>query len=348
MKGQRFTLFFVGLVSIVGGKTCSARGMSDYELRDWKNTETSTTLELSDQCGILLEARLLDLHLSNYLMLGLKNRAHASQYIKSSEFAFTFSSGRERAASIVDMNEVTKLEENVEKVIYIKLPEKGDFKDSDSLQVNAPVFDSELKVKTCALNVKFYRNAQVPHSKMSENPYTAFDFNLGLGSSFYRGHLSNVGGEGYFMDLGVDSFFNVRDGVFADLVLDGISSPQYALLSQVSGTTVDSSSSVMGMGIFVGYVQRHILSNRLALSWKLGPGMYALRYSNADTSNSFAGMGQVALDYRFGQVSRELLPRVFSVGIAVSDIWIPRGDINDQVNYSGHDASWMIRLKMGI
>jgi hypothetical protein len=76
--------------------------------------------------------------------------------------------------------------------------------------------------------------------------------------------------------------------------------------------------------------------------------MYALRYSNADTSNSFAGMGQVALDYRFGQVSRELLPRVFSVGIAVSDIWIPRGDINDQVNYSGHDASWMIRLKMGI
>ncbi|MDR3607571.1 MAG: hypothetical protein P4M08_09340 [Oligoflexia bacterium] len=346
---KNFRAFGLVIALCVFQTNAESSDVFKYELNDWVNKSTGTTASLNRSCDVLVEGRLNGYEISNLVFLGFKNLSKDYRYVDLRNIHFKFDNGQERFSE--SPGEPMRLDPNLTRWASSLFPEKADFKGARKIEVEIPILD-EKESTLCTVYVDFEREAEAKELETSNFSYTSFDMDFEVGGTLYRGNLSNVGGRTVSGGIALEKYYGISNGWLIDILFDGFTSPNYSALSQATGSSVNNTRSVLGVGVFAAYSRRDYLSQKWFLTESVGPGVYSLNYyqgadANSDSSSSFAMLGRFGVDYQLSRVSAGFFRGIYTVGLSAYDVWIPHGNINGALDFSGQDIGLLARFKMG-
>ena len=315
-------------------------GLWPNEIPDWKDPQTQITGEIVEQCGVLMEGRLLGTNAENLLVLIVKNQKEELKF-KPETVEFEFDSGVTRRAD-VDIDEEFTFKKDTRYVLFIPFPSKGDFKGQNNIKVSAELRDGASK---CTAKMEFNRPIDVPPRIATYTRLSSGEFEISYGASSASGEMEKFTKSSngtYRFDL---NFMGVQNGIYFGI--GGTNSiPAPDALTVKFGVTYPS-PTVSLHSLNLGYIYRHILAQRHFLLVKLGLGSMSLNMRNLgrESVSETAYHQQLSYIYYFAHVNRGFWNGSYAVSFALDHEWVPSK--NPDVDFSGSQLGGFVGLRLG-
>ncbi|QDK46062.1 hypothetical protein DOM22_13295 [Bdellovibrio sp. ZAP7] len=262
------------------------------ELSDWTDPASMTTSRLSNQCGILSEAKIVGGSRFNFLFLGIVNSSSKVVRVERNRISAAFSGGRERIMMEATERTFSEVQSNWYSWGFIAFPSKWDFKDQDEVKVSVPV--SVGGAEECNLEFIFERNklaakdpdtySEAPASVYSLSylvsvgitPVAATTFNNSKpdGFAFYSANFFRVS-EGSFFNFDAQNLGDVHPSDYFNA-----NTFKSAWLWTLSAGPVwrslysNSLTGFINVGPSLGYVRAQAFEDKDE-TFRLSPGVYA-------------------------------------------------------------------------
>ncbi|HCM41555.1 MAG: hypothetical protein A2Z97_08600 [Bdellovibrionales bacterium GWB1_52_6] len=338
----------IGTAAAVG--SVSYRNWLTFELKDWKDSATQTTSQLTRQCDMDTEVRLLGNARYNLLYVAIKNGTKLPYLVRPGRIRFVFSNGRERMPSFPFQNQSLELKPGITSGGTIPFPSKWEFENQDSVSAVIPLFSAEDK-EFCTITVNASRPEGVPQQTSSFTEYTTLDYSFEFGTSLLRtGDPGSTLSAGKFT-FGLSFYIYpwVNHGMNFGLGIENMGNQGDPILNSISGSY--SSGSLNSFWGQFGYSHRRFLSRRTQLIYDidLGGHNYRARVPESklasDVSNSFLLFHKLSLDYMFGSFGYGVVIEN-AIGLSLYQGWITGGHIGTQ-SASGTFLGAAVRYKFG-
>lgn len=334
-----------------GGAAATANqaylGMIPYEIEEWRGS-SGTTSAINNDCGLILETRLIRGSRRNYLFLGLNNPTSNTYNIQFNKLEFEFGSGKVRFTDIPISENTYELKAGWYAWGFIPFPNKQDFKGEDSLVFKLP---THTQGSNCILQNKHMRNKHVSINTMSESNYTVFDMSLELGANInLMGKLNSAqrsANQGAGL-LSLSGFGSINHGMHFLLYGSDLGKPESSYYDRPFAT--DTRASLFTFGL--GYTYRTSLANNNHWVY-LSPGLAysGISFSNNKESKSksssyISTYFNVSYDYVFSSVSSGFWTGDHAIGITLVNNYIPSQQ-DRGISIEGASTGALLRYRLG-
>jgi hypothetical protein len=316
--------FYIGAIGRIHDASSSdPRVWLEYELVDWKDPGTGSTLVVDRSCGLRLKYRLLGNRRHNYLELeaqagaapGLIRFDPAKVELKVGEGP-ELQHGTMHAPDVVDLAAGDTL------FAALPFPDKTEFKGQSKIS-------ARISFGTCTAEVVFKRPEGVSERSESSRIWSQMQVGLELGSGVAKaGSLSSQASNGIEGALTVTRYPWLSQGFWLGIEFQSLGSPS-------------------GVGFLFGYSFRHYVSSRLTFHYDIAPGVYELSSSSGlqpqTLDNALFLSQRIGFDFVFGRLGEPVfLDSDHAVGIVFSDDWLPSTKI-DGNSAAGQNFSLLFR-----
>lgn len=350
VRAQNVAPVVAGLAAGAGASQAQTSTLSpDPELgRDldaFADRSLSGTSRLSCECGAATEVRISSTPLFNYANIALTNESGGLLSITPGSARVRFGDGRVRRLGRLVPSDIV-VQEGWWVQFALRFPEKSDFKDQTSFEVDLEVLDDSRV--PCTITTRFERDLTLSYDARIFTPHWSFETEVAAGARLLTTSGVQKLGADYapMLAVGFAYYPSLRHGIRLDLLGgtyggDGVD-------HVVSEYKFDGKPRLTAIESFVSYSARLPLPRRLQATYNPGVGVYSVELMD-DSEAPIRSKAVVALRHqlRTALTVANLDPSSdIALGLSLNHLWVPYGRIG-RADLEGHSLGVMFHIICG-
>jgi hypothetical protein len=338
-EGEAATLAFIG--AAIGASSIAYGNGILGELSDWADLDSKTTAQLTHDCGMKLETRLVGNNAYNLLFFVLKNDTPGSVVFPYDQVRFDFDNGKSRLPSLPQDWAPATLEPGHQWASLLPFPSKDDFKTGQKITVTLPILDPHTG-KTCNIVTTFNRNGSVAPKEATYTSYTSGELRLGFGGAVLRsGPQSDVSTGRFNFEASIKGYPSPHWGAMFAAHIDFMGDGNSVALAPATGSpSVTPKLSIVHLVLGPSY--RTSIREKWTFSYDVGPGLAIASYNQAssdkqDTSDLFSIYNRANIAYTYARQREGIWRGDYSIGMSAYDAWMPGASNLSGVRFGGNN-----------
>jgi hypothetical protein len=308
----------IGLGAVIGGVYAADAVMREaldpQESVQWKNDQINSTVQLSEQCGLLVETKVYSALPHYSIFVGLKNISKESLQIKSNDAQIDYDKKLVRYFD-QDIHRNFVIDPGSTVALQFKIHRKTDFKAKQSFSFNFPVSSSKGE---CSFQSNYTASTSYIPDEDKTSDSEILNMAAYFGSSQWSDSITDILDDrsGSTVSLEFNFFSSQKNGYFLDL---NTSSNDLSSAYKAKNNLIKQENLVFN-SMDIGYQYRNVFSEQNNLTLKFGVAFANFR--SGGNQSTFSESAQATMptlgfryNYIFENIERGRLYGKYSVGL---------------------------------